>query len=237
MTNTHSRGYVTNRREQGGYSMLMVVFLVATMIILSAVATQSVLTTGRREREAEMVWRGEQYQHAIGLYFRKFGRYPGTIEDLTKQTNGMRFLRQAYTDPTNKDDGSWRMIYVGPGGILIGSSRAQTLLQLQMAATSPGGQAGSAPSGSSEGLHPLVSPTDPSQAQAQPIGGTVVGGSIIGVGSKTKGESLLVYKGASDYEKWEFIWQPVGLPFLPNQNNGPPLPAPGAPSPTPPPAQ
>ena len=55
-----------------------------------------------------MIWRGKQYPRAIGMYYRKFGKYPTKVEDLTNQTNGIRFLRQAYTDPMNKDDGSWR---------------------------------------------------------------------------------------------------------------------------------
>jgi len=44
------------------------------------------------------VWRGEQYERAIGMYYKKFGRYPTKVDDLTKQTNGLRFLRKAYTD-------------------------------------------------------------------------------------------------------------------------------------------
>ena len=56
--------------------MLMVVFMVAAMIILAAAAAPNVLTQGRREKEAEMVWRGQQYARAIGLYYRKFGKYP-----------------------------------------------------------------------------------------------------------------------------------------------------------------
>ena len=31
-----------------------------------------------------MVWRGEQYERAIGLYYRKFGKYPTKVEDLTR---------------------------------------------------------------------------------------------------------------------------------------------------------
>src|ERR1035438_6085120 len=127
------------RSRQSGYSLVMVIFLVATIIILTAVASPSILTQGRREREAETVWRGEQYERAIGLYFRKFGRYPTKVDDLTKQTNGVRFLRKAYTDPMNKDDGSWRFIYVGPNGQLIGSLRSQSLLQgVLTAPTLPG---------------------------------------------------------------------------------------------------
>jgi hypothetical protein len=118
----------------------MVVFMVATIIILSAAASPSILTLGRREREAETIWRGEQYERAIGLYYKKFGRYPTKVEDLTRQTNGVRFLRKAYTDPMNKDDGSWRFIYVGPNGQLVGSLRSTSLLQSVMStATLPGG--------------------------------------------------------------------------------------------------
>src|SRR5580692_9973636 len=127
---TAERTDVSMRRcAQSGYSLLMVVFLVATMLIFAAVVTPNLLTEGRRERETETIWRGEQYERAVGLYFRKFGKYPTKIEDLTNQTNGVRFLRQAYTDPMNKDDGSWRFIYIGPNGQLIGSLRQTSLLQ------------------------------------------------------------------------------------------------------------
>ncbi len=127
------------RKKQAGYSLLMVVFMVATIIILVSAAAPNLLTQGRREREAETIWRGEQYERAIGLYFKKFGRYPTKIEDLTKQTNGVRFLRQAYTDPNNKEDGTWRFIYVGPNGQLIGSLMHTSLLQTGGAAPAPPG--------------------------------------------------------------------------------------------------
>ena len=53
-----------------------------------AAVSPKLLTQGRREREEETVWRGEQYKRAIGLYFRKFGCYPTKVDDLAKQTNG-----------------------------------------------------------------------------------------------------------------------------------------------------
>ena len=117
------------RRREAGYTLLMVVFLVASLSIAAMAVAPNLLTEGRREKEAEMIWRGEQYQRAILLYYQKFGRYPTKIEDLTKQTNGLRFLRQAYPDPMNKEDGSWRFIYMGPNGQLIGSLRPTNLLQ------------------------------------------------------------------------------------------------------------
>src|ERR1017187_10309405 len=132
------------RSRQSGYSLVMVIFLVATIIILTAAAAPSILTQGRRAREAETVWRGEQYERATGMYYKEVGRYTTQVEDLTKQTNGLRFLRKAYTDPMNKDDGSWRFIYVGPNGQLIGSLRSQSLLQ---SALTSSGIAGLTPPG------------------------------------------------------------------------------------------
>jgi type II secretory pathway pseudopilin PulG len=224
------------RRQQAGYTLLMVVFMVAAMIIAAAAAAPNILTQGRREKETEMVWRGQQYVRAIGLYYRKFGKYPTKVEDLTKQTNGVRFLRQAYTDPMNKDDGSWRFIYVGPNGQLIGSLRQTSLLQTAL--TTPGMGALSALGGGLQPLSPPALTTGANQApgigqpgqqqnpaaapntlqsQLQPLTGPVLGGNIIGVGSKMKQPSLRIYLGGETYQEWEFIWNPTGQIALPLQ--------------------
>jgi type II secretory pathway pseudopilin PulG len=248
----------TRRGTQAGYSLLMVVFMVASMLILASAATQNILTQGRREREAEMVWRGEQYERAIGMYFRKFGKYPTKVDDLVKQTNGVRFLRQAYTDPMNKQDGAWRFIYVGPNGQLIGSMRRTSLLQSVLAtATIPGATplgmgaqpppppgantsgAPGAPGQTGQQASGALAP-NAMESQPQPLQGAVLGGNIIGVGSKVKQSSLRVYQGGDTYEKWEFIWNPVQQVAIPGQGpanpNAPtgaqpsPQPTPGMPS-------
>ena len=60
------------------------------------------------------------------------GRFPTSLDDLTKPKMGsLRYLRQAYKDPMNKEDGSWRLIYVGPAGQLIGSLKPPQTLQMQ----------------------------------------------------------------------------------------------------------
>ena len=234
------------RRKQAGYTLLMVVFMVATMIVLAAAAAPNVLTQGRREKEEEMVWRGQQYARAIGLYYRKFGKYPTKVEDLTKQTNGVRFLREAYTDPMNKEDGSWRFIYVGPNGQLIGSLRQTSLLQSTLSI--PGLAGGSSLGG---GLQPLSPPgtttnqqpgtgapgqqtntaatANPLESQPQPFQGATIGGNIIGVGSKIKKPSLRIYLGGDTYQQWEFIWNPTGQVAMPAQTGANPNVNPTAP--------
>lgn len=91
----------------------------------------NVLTEGKRQKEEEMIWRGKQYVRGIKLFYRKNGRFPQQLDDLTKPKQGsLRFMRQAYKDPMNKEDGSWRLIYIGPSGQLIGSLKPQKNIQM-----------------------------------------------------------------------------------------------------------
>lgn len=107
--------------SQKGYALLIVIGLVAMLAVSVALAERNILYQGRREKELEMIWRGKQYARAIGLYYRKTHHFPTELDDLYKPKMGIRFLRQAYRDPMNAADGSWRLIYVGPSGQLVGS--------------------------------------------------------------------------------------------------------------------
>ena len=114
--------HTSSRNKQGGYALLLVVFLLALLVVGTMSIGLRVLTQGQREKEQEMIWRGKQYTRGIKLYYRKLGRFPTSMDDLVKPKVGnLRFMRQAYKDPMNKEDGSWRLIYVGPAGNLIGS--------------------------------------------------------------------------------------------------------------------
>src|SRR5580704_5784753 len=131
--------------KQDGYAILLVSFLTALMLLTVIVAAPAVRTERRREQEEEMIWRGKQYVHAIKLYYRKNGRFPTNIDDLSKPKNGsLRYLRQEYKDPMNKEDGKWRLIYVGPSGQLIGSTKPSQQIQISGGANvgTPAGQAG-----------------------------------------------------------------------------------------------
>ncbi len=109
-------------RAQRGYALLLIMFSVALLAATAMTVAPNILTEGRREKEQEMIWRGKQYARAVKLYNTKLGHFPTSLDDLTKpKTGSIRFMRQAYKDPMNKEDGSWRLIYVGPAGQLIGS--------------------------------------------------------------------------------------------------------------------
>jgi type II secretory pathway pseudopilin PulG len=94
-----------------GYVLLGVLFLVVVMLIWLAVAAPKVATEIRRDKELELYHRGMQYTRAIRMYYKKFQRYPTSLDQL-ENSNNIRFLRKRYNDPfTGKPD--WRLIHVG----------------------------------------------------------------------------------------------------------------------------
>jgi len=125
------RGFGRRKAREQGYALLLVIFIATMLLIFATMAAPNIKTEGQREKEKEMIWRGRQYARAVKLYYRKMGRFPTSLDDLVKPKVGsLRFLRQAYKDPMNTQDGSWRLIYVGPAGQLIGSLKPhQTSLQ------------------------------------------------------------------------------------------------------------
>jgi len=122
------------RCSQAGYAYLMVMGMIVIMAILSQAVLQNMYTEGRRAREDEMIWRGNQYVRAIRLYFRKTGHYPQSVDDLKSGVADLHFLRYAaYKDPLDKDeDGAWRFIYVNQAGALLCSARYANLQQMAL---------------------------------------------------------------------------------------------------------
>ena len=234
------------KRGERGYALLMVIFLVTVLLISTMTVAPNIVTEGRREKEKDMIWRGKQYTRGVKLYYRKMGRFPTSLDDLTKPKLGsIRFMRQAYKDPMNKEDGTWRLIYVGAAGQLIGSLKPpQQNLQLPLAGAigtpagalngpgaptrpgafgqqgiagaQPGTQPGGTAPGNTSGTNvpgitgTPVSADQGSNPQAIPSGDTptIMGGNIIGVGSKVNKSSIIVYDKAKNYRLFEFIWDP-----------------------------
>ena len=128
------RQRTAGKRGERGYALLIVIFLTTLLVLSTMAVAPNILTEGRREKEKEMIWRGKQYTRGIKLYYRKMGHFPTSFDDLIKPKVGsLRFMRQAYKDPMNKEDGSWRLIYVGAAGQLIGSLKPRPNLQLPQA--------------------------------------------------------------------------------------------------------
>jgi type II secretory pathway pseudopilin PulG len=108
------------RFKQSGFTYLGI--LAAIVIIGMSLATVGVVWSmqARRDREAQLLFIGDQYRQAIGRYHSLGGVYPRSLDELLTDTRvpvARRFLRRLYPDPiTGAAD--WELIRAADGGIM-----------------------------------------------------------------------------------------------------------------------
>src|SRR2546430_3712369 len=146
--------------ENRGYAMAALLVGMSIMAVFLSMALPAWKTLSQREKEEELVFRGQQYARAIVLFQRKYANtFPPNLDILLNE----HYLRKKYKDPINNDD--FQLIYANQQG---------------NGQVSAGGQAGAA--GSTTGG---IVPTHGQQerpASQQVGGGAPVGpqGGIIG---------------------------------------------------------
>jgi type II secretory pathway pseudopilin PulG len=201
-----------------GYAMAALLVAMSVMAVLMGALLPVWTHMATREKEEELIFRGNQYARAIGLFQRKFANTPPpTIDVLVEQ----RFLRKKYKDPITNED--FQPIYANQAMQQMGG---------------PSGQAGQQSATTS------TQPRQVIQAGFGSTGATAAGG-IIGVTSKSKESSIKVFNGRQRYNEWAFVHiqtsqrpgqpggggtvpgGPAGVPGGPNQRpGGPPGPQP-----------
>lgn len=96
---------VDRRRNEEGYSLIIVIFAVAFFAVSLLYAREMWDAVQKRDLEEELVFRGKQYVTAIKLYKEKYKKHPQDLEELYKK----KFLRKLYKDPVN-DNGEWNLV-------------------------------------------------------------------------------------------------------------------------------
>jgi type II secretory pathway pseudopilin PulG len=200
----------------------MVALLVgmAILAIFMSIAMPVWRQANQREKETELIWRGQQYDRAIQLFRKKFSAPgPPNVDILIEQ----RFLRKKYKDPITNAD-----FELKPAGIMGGVPNMPPGVNRPQA-----GQMMSRP-----GVTPRENAAnDQSQNVQQPkrAPGQLIGG----VRSKSTAKSIRVLNGKTRYDQWEFAYVPYGTKAQgPGQQNGQqpatsPRPGVGATHPTP----
>lgn len=182
-----------------GYAMAALLVMLAVMSVMLTVALPVWRQTAQREKEAELIFRGQQYARAIALFQRKYANaFPPSVDVLVEQ----RFLRKKYKDPITGDDFQ----------VLPASALSLTPTSPQVASR-PGAIATPiSPSqpgrGGSPGASPSAGPFATPFSQAGPAAG-----GIAGVASKSKDQSIRLYNGRQHYNEWHFTYQA----FMPRQ--------------------
>jgi len=196
--------------------MAALLVALAVMSVLMSVALPVWRHDAQREKEEELIFRGQQYVRAIRLFQVKNQTLPTSVDMLVQG----RYIRKKFKDPITNDE----FVPVGPGTALPGANPA-------VPGASPGraGQPGAPTSPTSSAIRP--GPTSSTQMSSTFTGGTVPGG-MMGVVSKSKEESIRLYQGRNHYNEWTFLFvnqapagvQPGGGRGVPGGPGGQPLP-------------
>ena len=102
--------------DERGAALLIVLVMVVVLGLTIGIAGSSWKSVAQRAREAELLWRGDQYRLAIKSFFeakngRGGGLFPQNLEDLVKDPRApgvVRHIRRLYPDPMT--GGDWVLI-------------------------------------------------------------------------------------------------------------------------------
>ncbi len=118
------------RLRQSGFGYLLVLFALASMGLILAGTGQVWHTTAQRDREAELLFAGNQFRRAITSYHDDSPgaakQYPQRLEDLLEDTRHpvpVRHLRRIYRDPMTGST-EWGLVLAN-GRIVAVHSRSQ----------------------------------------------------------------------------------------------------------------
>src|SRR5215813_9884337 len=89
-------------RGQHGYAMVALIVAMSIMAIAMTVAMPTWRQMAQREKEAELIFRGQQYARAIGLFQKKSG--PGVLPPNIDALVDGHYLRRKYKDPITGGD-------------------------------------------------------------------------------------------------------------------------------------
>ena len=173
--------------------MAALLVVLAIMSLMLSMALPAWHHAAQREREAELIFRGEQYARAIMLYQRQTpGAYPPDVDTLVEG----RFLRRAYRDPMTAG-GEFRLIlqselseFGGAGG--DGSPADGASSQAGGGTRRSDDDAGNRP-GFMRGVRPFAN-----RDEREPGG---VDGNIAGVVSRSEEASIALYNGSVEVQR------------------------------------
>jgi type II secretory pathway pseudopilin PulG len=228
-------------RDESGFTVLAVLIAVAAINIALGVATVQWSAIMKRQREIELVWRGEQYARALICYQEQEKTLPTELEQLVEA----RCIRRLYSDPVSKS-GRWRVIRAaelgsaaeellatgtgdpqpdaGSASADVGGAAAPRGLRARLGAGASSQRQGSASGlGSSARQGGLAarlssrnsggqSPTEPRGARRSRDDAME---QIVGVVSTSNSEALRTRDGRKRYDEWRFMAGSAPPPSIP----------------------
>ena len=211
-----------------GYALMVMLIAVSVMTIALLTVLPSAYQEARREREEELLFRGNQYAQAIYLFQKKFNRYPNSVKELL-HTDNMSFLRKPWPDPMTPG-GKWRFIHSSGTGAVLDSWTVGPAV-----GASPLGQNGQNGQNSQNGQTGIGGP-NPQNGSTGGFGSGQNGSSGFGSSSSVGGSSSSnsgsssfdlsggtvgeAPGGSSSSSQSDFGWPPSGAPPSPSADAG-----------------
>jgi type II secretory pathway pseudopilin PulG len=107
-------------KNQKGFTLMGAMIMVAAMGAGLAAYGQMASHVAQREKEAELLFRGNQYRQAIEAYYKKDQKYPRALAELLEDRrypNPAHHLRKLHADPiTGRPE--WGLMEAPGGGIM-----------------------------------------------------------------------------------------------------------------------
>lgn len=195
-TEAGKSGLRRSRLDDDGFIMVALLVAMAVTAIWLATMLPAWRQQAVRQREGDLIFRGQQYARAIALYYVNDGcTLPLSVDMLVSR----HFLRKKWKDPIANDD-FVPLVAGGAAGTGTGTSGNPS---------SPGAQGGRPGGG------PVGSPA--------PGGQQLIG--LYGVASKSTDTSITVYQNQQQYSLWSFRYTDalakMGRPLNCANNNQP----------------
>jgi type II secretory pathway pseudopilin PulG len=115
--------------SQRGFTYLGLLIAVALTGAGLAAFAEYASHAAQREKEAELLFRGNQYLEGIASYYRKEQRYPQSLEQLLEDKRfpmPVRHLRKLYADPIT-GAAEWAVVEAPGGGVMGVHSRSDAV--------------------------------------------------------------------------------------------------------------
>jgi len=203
---------------ENGFVYLWALFAVALAGIVMAGTGQVWQAKSQREKEAELLYIGEEFRKAIMSYYNTGPKqYPESLEDLLedKRTPAIkRHLRKIYTDPIT-NTAEWAIVEESPPGNNLASNKSAA------SGNSPAPNKSLTPGNSSASSDSLAPNNNPAPNSATASSSSLISSSInkriIGVYSLSEKkpikkdkfpEHFAKFSEALTYQDWKFAYKP-----------------------------
>lgn len=216
--NKNRRNISQGQRGERGYALVGLMAVMMFALILTTAAAPTLQREMQREKEEEMLWRGQQIAVALSRY-RAFrgGAFPTDLQELVEGINmngkTMRLLRpSAICDPMTPCDGETNWRTVNPGDPLT-QELLEAIITSQETSKIPVNSQGIQELARFAQLGSVDLPGQPADTKLDGVigqgenqqggsesGDNAQGAPIIGVVSKKSGKMFRIYYGIEEYD-------------------------------------